>query len=160
MKKILAMVLCVAMSVAVFAGCTNDNKKADDKDVSGVSTVSEAADDDKNSDADGAGEDLLAEYIELAKPSIDVIKEAMGDSFSIDIVDRDGAFTYVYKLNEDLGVENSELKAAFDEQMATQDSVYEMLLDEMSEFGIENPHVIVEYLDFKGDVITNYDYKK
>lgn len=154
--KRLAVILSAALMIFAFAAC--GEKKTETPDVTNSGVSSEVESKEESSAADDSDK-LLTDYVKQAQEEVGALDGVFGDSVAIEIIERDKKFVYQMKINEDTGVANDEMKATFDELMADQSSVYTALVDDMTEKGIKNPVVLVEILDFEGEVISSYEYK-
>lgn len=157
MKKTVIFMVCALLMVMAFASCgkkDNVEESSSPKDpiASGVESTVE-------SEVKTQGESKLTEYIKEVNKHMDGMENMFGDTLTMNIVERDGAFVYDLQLIEDAGVDDEELKTVYDQMFGLQESVFMTVVEEMAKYGIENPVVIIEIKNTSGGIIADYEFK-
>ena len=99
-------------------------------------------------------------YLDAQKDELDKLREAGGDTMSIDIKAEGNSLVYIYQYKIDLGMDNETAAEQLDENLAEQDSVFSELLKELRKFAPGAESVVVEYQDKDGQTILKKTYDK
>lgn len=172
MKKLLALLLALAMLFA-FAACGSSNDDDDDDDngktLSKVSSVKDDGDDDDDDDGKGSSEITISipdasvstqidDYIDANKETYESIMESFEDMFEFEIYSSGSSMVYSYKYLIDLG-DIDTMKEALDGAYDTSKSAMLSDLKLLQETVPGAESIIVKYLTKDGTVITTQEYK-
>ena len=172
MKKLLALLLAMAMLFA-FAACGSSNDDDDDDDngktLSKVSSVKDDGDDDDDDDGKGSSEITISmpdtsvssqidDYIDANKETYESIMESFENMFEFEVYASGSSMVYSYKYLIDLGdidTVKEALDGAYDASKSAMLSDLKLLQETVP--GAES--IIVKYLTKDGTVITTQEYK-
>lgn len=174
MKKLLALLLAMAMLFA-FAACGSSNDDDDDDDNGKtLSKVSSVKDDDEDEGGDKKEEDTKSEitvsipdasvstqiddYIDANKETYESIMESFEDMFEFEVYASGSSMVYSYKYLIDLG-DIDTMKEALDGAYDTSKSAMLSDLKLLQETVPGAESIIVKYLTKDGTVITTQEYK-
>ena len=179
MKKLLVLALTAVLAMNI-AGCGKASEEAAKKEVE--AEVTEAAKEIEAADAEReavkAAEDeaeavkdeaediakagdssaVMDLYIKASEASFKAMAEEVKDTMEFTVSGEGSTLKYTFKLLIDIG-DKAAAKAALDEEAPAQEENMQMALSAMKMTGIENPEIVLEYLDMNGEKITSYTFK-
>lgn len=102
----------------------------------------------------------LNDFIEAARPEVEKMDAALGDSMSIELSSKgENTVVYVFRYNVELDVSNEEAAPALLESLEESNDTYTGIVKSLADLGIKDPVVLIEYYDVDGNLITNKEYK-
>jgi hypothetical protein len=156
MKKLLTLFCILALSSTLFIGC---GKK--DAETTQPETTQEESTEENTTDEESAEENsspTVKDYVTENQAVFDAVVKAFEDQMNVSIEADGNTLYYRYQYLEDLG-DPEPIKEALIAGMEQQEDTMLLVVEELSDFGIENPIVAVEYLDVHGEVITEFEFK-
>lgn len=179
-KKILNVVLCITMSAMVFtfSACGDKKEETTDNDTEVEATVepTEEAEDETDDDAaadeteaQDDGEDTssykmfdsVEEFAEsdLIQDQLTGLKESLAEGgMDINITGEDNKLIYTFSYLEITKVDG--MAEAIDQQLASQEDNFKAVAKSIkAAVEVENPVVVVTYVDANGDEILTKEYE-
>lgn len=154
MKKLLAVLSCLAMCLS-FAACGEKDESSAEKTESKATVESSDAQTEVSSAA--ASEDMtIDEFIKENKDTFETLKDALnGTGMEMDILARGNSLVYSYKFTTDTATD----KATLDQGLETQKETFVQVLKSLQTVVPSAESVVVEYLDKDGNVISSGEFK-
>ena len=103
-------------------------------------------------------EEKVAKVVEITNPSIEQMNQTLGDTMKIELSARGSALIYAFKYLQEMP-DTAAMKEGLDAQKGTLESSMTPLLTQLKDAGIDNPEVVVEYLNKDGGLITSFSFK-
>lgn len=161
MKKMRFLVCLAAMTMVLSLGACGQDNGADannQTEESGSENAAETQDNEKDSDSDKYAS--IEEYIssDAVQAELATLKESVaGQGLSMDITADGNKLIYTYTYTD---VEKTDdMVTALKEGMVAQEASFTALADALKlEVDVENPVVVIEYLDANGEEIYSQEY--
>lgn len=99
----------------------------------------------------------MEEYVQKHQSEYDEMSKSKDDEMISTIFAEDNTLYFRYQFLTDLG-DNALAKETLENDMAAQESVMENTVKEFAAEGIQDPVLIIEYLDKDGEMITSFTF--
>lgn len=99
----------------------------------------------------------MEEYVQKHQSEYDEMSKSKNDEMISTIFAEDNTLYFRYQFLTDLG-DNALAKETLENDMAAQESVMENTVKEFAAEGIQDPVLIIEYLDKDGEMITSFTF--
>lgn len=156
--KLAACTLVLAMALSLGACSVSSDDKDSDKKTTAEN--SDTNNDDADDNASSAMFESMEEYIasDEAQAEVDALKASMqGDEMSVDVRGEGNKLIYTFKY--DTLVKEEGMEEAFESESAKVESMFTQAAKLMkSVVAVDNPVVVVEYIDANGEMIFTKDY--
>lgn len=166
MKKKILLLLSVVLAVTMlFAGCSGDKgsnsdvSSQPDNDSSLSSTVSPEPEESAEPESKVNGSELVQAFVDGLQSEIEAYEKEAAGVFVIEIVARGESIIYRYTLTADMVEDIDALRDGLEEGMEAQKESLVPAVDFLRAAGVENPSVIMEYLNVDGTEIYSIEVK-
>lgn len=149
MKKISALLCMLLMVSVLLVGCGDDNSSSNASTAGGTSSTTSTA---------TATDDKLDSFVEEMGSAVGSMFAGFEEMMDINLLARDGAFVMSLKYKMDIGdidAAKTQLEVGTD---ALAESMQDML-DAMTEYGVENPVIVIEYINVDDTMIYTTEIK-